>query len=347
MVKSFFVCVCAVWCDILFKLSPEVNIEWAMDKKNIRFIVQCLWSIVQLSKGKGTRVRYATRIACGAAAVLFCLTATVAQAQQGGATARPSTQTAAPPAPAPPDLRVKATERAIDESIPNDPAVDALLAPYSAKVRELDTPIGKLVGELKKGGMGAGSLGNFVADALRARAEAKLGKPVLLAITNGGGLRKNEIAEGNLTAGDIYQLLPFENALVALDLTGEQLRRFLDVVVRHRDAQSGARVIYRTNDQKTSELVTVKLGSSGASEKEIDPQASYTIVTIDYLVKRGGDYSILQEAKNVRPLGLTMRDAVLDYVKAETAAGRSIKSTLDGRFRDDKPGTETKTEDEP
>lgn len=292
-------------------------------------------------------MRYATRFSGGAAAVLFYLIATVAHAQQGSATVvRPSQQTPAPPASAPLDLRVKATERAIDESIPNDPAVDAIIAPYSGKVRELDAPIGKLVGELKKGGMGAGSLGNFVADALRSRAEVKLGKPVLLAITNSGGLRKNEFAEGTLTAGDIYQLLPFENALVALDLTGEQLRRFLNIIVTHRDAQSGARIMYRTNEKKESEIVAVKLGTTGAEEKEIDPQATYTIVTIDYLVKRGGDYSVLQEAKNVRPLNLTMRDAVLDYVKAETAAGRAIKATLDGRFRFDKPGA-TKTEDEP
>jgi 2',3'-cyclic-nucleotide 2'-phosphodiesterase (5'-nucleotidase family) len=221
-----------------------------------------------------------------------------------------------------------------------------MIAPYSAKVRELDAPIGKLVGQLKKGGMGAGSLGNFVADALRSRAEAKLGRPVLLAITNSGGLRKNEFAEGSISSSDIYQLLPFENALVVLDLTGEQLRRFLNVVVTHRDAQSGARITYRTNEEKKSEIVTVKFGGA-SGETEIDPKATYTIVTIDYLVKRGGDYSILQEAKNVRPLNLTMRDAVLDYVKAETAAGRVIKSTLDGRFRYDKPGAEPKTEDEP
>jgi len=243
-------------------------------------------------------------------------------------------------------MRARATEREIDASIPNDPGVDAIIAPYSAKVRELDAPIGKLVGELKKGGMGAGSLGNFVADALRARAEVKLGKPVLLAIANSGGLRKNEFAEGNLSSNDIYQLLPFENALVALDLTGEQLRRFLGIIVTHRDAQSGARIMYRTNGKKENEIVGVRLGS-GAVEKEIDPQAIYTIVTIDYLVKRGGDYSVLQEAKNLRPLNLTMRDAVLDYVKAETAAGRAVKATLDGRFRFDKPGAETKMEDEP
>ncbi len=293
-------------------------------------------------------MRYANKFTGGAAAVLFCLLGMVAQAQQGSAPAgRPAQPTPSAPTSAPLDLRVKASERAIDASIPNDPGVDAILAPYSAKVHELDAPIGKLLGELKKGGMGAGSLGNFVADALRARAEVKLGKPVLLAITNSGGLRKNEFAEGNLSSNDIYQLLPFENALVALDLTGEQLRRFLNIVVTHRDAQSGARITYRTNEKKENEIVAVKLGGGGAVEKEIDPQATYTIVTIDYLVKRGGDYSVLQEAKNVQPLGLTMRDAVLDYVKAETAAGRAVKATLDGRFRFDKPGAETKTEDEP
>ena len=149
-----------------------------------------------------------------------------------------------------------------------------------------------------------------------------------------------------MTASDVYQLLPFENALVALDLTGEQLLSFLNVVVSHRDAQSGARITYRTNDKKENEVVAVRLGLAGA-EKEIDPRATYTIVTIDYLVSRGGDYSLLKEAKNVRPLGLTMRDAVLDYVKAETAAGRNIKAQLDGRFRQDRPDGAKTEDDEP
>lgn len=275
----------------------------------------------------------------GACAVLLCLSAFLAQAQQAGATAIPPPQAAAPL-----EIRAKATEREIDDSLPADKAVEAVIAPYSAKVHELDAPIGKLAGDLKKGGMGAGSLGNFVADALRSRAEVKLGQPVLLAITNSGGLRKNEIAAGSLTAMDIYELLPFENALVALDLTGEQLIRFLKVIVSHHDAQSGARIVYRTNEKKESELVAVGLGVPGAW-KDVDPRATYTIVTIDYLVNRGGDYSVLKEAKNVRPLGVTMRDAVLDYVKAETAAGRPVKALLDGRFSSEKPTARTEDEE--
>lgn len=272
----------------------------------------------------------------GVCATLLCLSAAAVLAQQPAPARRPA---------APLEIRVKATEREVDESIPADPATAAVVVPYTAKVRELDAPIGKLAGELKKTGIGAGSLGNFVADALRARASAKLGQPVLLAITNSGGLRKNEIAAGPLSASDIYQLLPFENALVALDLTGEQLLRFLKVVVSHRDAQSGAHIVYGTNG-KESELVTAQLGAAGAPTN-IDPRAAYTVVTIDYLVNRGGDYSILKEAKNVRPLGLTMRDAVIEYVKAETAAGRPVKAELDGRFLPVRAAGAAKPEGEP
>lgn len=282
--------------------------------------------------------------------------ANVAYAQQGGTAARPvaspapaasgaaKTATSAQ-GPAPLDINVKASEKAIDDSVDSDSAVEAVIAPYSAKVRELEKPIGKLAADLKRGGMGGGSLGNFVADALRARAEVKLGKPVLLAVMNSSGLRKSQIPAGDISTSDIFELLPFENALVTLELTGEQLRRFLDVTVARRNAQSGARIVYRSNpEKKQSEIVSVKLGGK-SEERDIDPQATYTIVTIDYLVKRGGDYAVLQEGKNVRPLGLTMRDAVLDYVKAETAAGRSLQANLDGRFKYDRSGA-AKTEDE-
>ncbi|HYY58765.1 MAG TPA: 5'-nucleotidase C-terminal domain-containing protein [Pyrinomonadaceae bacterium] len=312
--------------------------------------------------------RYANKPACCAALLGFCLlfgAAAAASAQEDGGPAPSRVAAAAqssaggsagtqapagssaPQSAAPLNINVRASERAVDATVPGDPAVEAVIAPYSVKVRELSAPIGKLAGDLKKGGMGGGSLGNFVADALRSRAEAVLGKPVLLAVINSSVLRKNQIAGGALSASDIYELLPFENALVALDLSGAQLRRFLDVTVERRDAQSGARIVYRVNrERKKNEIVSVKLRDAGGAEIEIDPKATYTIVTIDYLVKRGGDYIILQEGSNLVPLGLTMRDAVLDYVKAETAAGRTIKATLDGRFSYDRGSAGTDTEDE-
>ena len=251
-----------------------------------------------------------------------------ANAQQPAPAASPNPSTSS----APRDVKAHVTETLIDSSIPDDPAVDQMLAAYTPKVRALDTILGKLKGELKKGGMGAGSLGNFVADGMRAQASARLGKRIDLAIMNGGGLRRNTISEGELRARDIFELLPFENALVTLDLSGEQILKLLGVVVSGREAQSGARLTYMIKADKSSQLETAMLRDEGR-DQEIDPKATYTIVTIDYLVNVGGErYSVLREGRNTKPVGITLRDAIMDYVKSETAAAREIKPRLDERF---------------
>ena len=241
----------------------------------------------------------------------------------------------------------RASETLIDATIPDDAEVEKILGPYSGKVRALSVVIGNLEGELKKGGVGAGSLGNFVTDGLKAIASVKLGKPVVLAITNSGGLRKNTIIPGELRASDIFELMPFENALIQLDLTGAQMLKLLQVATNGRDAQAGASIQFRWNSENKPEFISAKLIDAGGREQEIDPRATYRVVTIDYLLKLGsGSYAILQEGKNVTPVGVTLRDALMEYVKAETAAGRPIRARLDGRFIQVGPGP-TKSEAPP
>ena len=240
------------------------------------------------------------------------------------------------------DIHARVTETLIDSTTPDDPAVDQMLAAYAPKVRELETVIGKLKGELRKGGIGAGSLGNFVTDGILTEARLKLGNSINLAVTNGGGLRKNTIAEGDLRQRDIFELLPFENALVEFDMTGAQVLTLLKQVVSHRDAQAGTRIKYVNDADNRPQLESVRLLIDG-QEKEIDPDAIYKVICIDYLWKRTGtvsetegNYSVLGQAKKIEPLGVTIRDAIIDYVKRETAAGRDIKPNLDGRFYTDR-----------
>jgi 2',3'-cyclic-nucleotide 2'-phosphodiesterase (5'-nucleotidase family) len=233
----------------------------------------------------------------------------------------------------PADVRPRVSETEINATIPDDPAVDKMLEPYLAKVRALDVVIGRLEGELRKDGMGGGSLGNFVADGMRAEASITLGQPVALVVTNGGGLRKSAIAPGELRVRDIFELLPFENKLVELEMTGEQLLNVLKEVVASREVQSGARIKYRIGADQKPELISVKLISAVGRETDINPTGNYRIITIDYLLSVSGSSSaIRQQVKNTKPLGITIRDAVIDYVKAETAAGRTVKASLDGRF---------------
>ena len=273
------------------------------------------------------------RLALVSSALFLCLFAGAAQAALGQAAARPT------PAATPAGIQTNVTEAPVDSSLADDPAVDNMLTVYSPKVRALDGVIGKLKGDLAKGGIGAGSLGNFITDAVRAEASRKVGQPIVLAVTNAGGLRKSIIAEGDLRERDIFELMPFENALMAFDLTGAQVLDLLRIVVSYRDAQSGARIKYRMGNNKEPELESARLLIDG-QEKEIDPAATYTVISVDYLWKRRatkvseteGDYSVLREAKNTKPLGITIREALIQYVKRETAAGREINSLPDSRF---------------
>ena len=244
---------------------------------------------------------------------------------------------------APQKVGEHATRLEINSSIPADKDVEKMLAPYSEKVRELSMVIGNLDGALKKTGIGGGSLGNFVTDGMKAQAQAKLGKPVTLAVVNIGGLRKNEISAGELRASDIFELLPFENALIAVEMTGAQLTKLLQTATR--DAQSGARIQFKYNDRDRPEFLSGKLIDANGAEHEIDPNKTYTVVTIDYLMRlNSGNYAILQEAKSHAPLNITIRDAIINYIKSEAASKRPIRARTDDRFVQVGPGPKSTTE---
>jgi 2',3'-cyclic-nucleotide 2'-phosphodiesterase (5'-nucleotidase family) len=267
----------------------------------------------------------------------LALSVFVAPAFAQSTTIEPCPATPAPAIPNKPKLEPRARLLEVDASVPDDPDVLKILAPYSDKVRELGKVIGRLEGGLKRTGAGSGTIGNFVADGMRWQARQKLGKPVALAIMNAGGIRKGEIAAGDLRASDIFELLPFENALVAVDVTGVQLAALLKIVTR--DAQAGARIQFRYDDRDRREFISGKLIDETGKEVEIDPNKVYTIVTLDYLLRlQSGAYAILQEAKNTTPLEVTLRDAVMNYVKSETAAARPISPVTDDRFVQIGPG---------
>ena len=278
--------------------------------------------------------------------LVFALAAFIAPANAQSSAIQPCEATPSPKsgASAPAKTRVRSSQTVVDSRIPDDDAVEKMLAPYSGKVRALNVVIGRLEAPLKKEPVGAGSLGGFVTDGIRSYAKTKLNKPIALTIMNAGGLRKNDIAAGEVRATDIFELLPFENALIAIDLSGSDLLKLMPALAR--DAQSGARVRYRWNDQDRPEFISAKLVDENGREHEIDPAKIYTIVTIDYLIKLGsGSYAIFQEARSTMPLNITLRESIMEYVKSETTAGRVLGHRTDNRYVQVGPGPKTAPEE--
>ena len=76
-------------------------------------------------------LRYAIRIVCCVSLLFFCLLLGPA-ARQGVVSAQTAAQVPAVQPTAPANISVRASESAVDESVANDPAVEAVITPYSA-----------------------------------------------------------------------------------------------------------------------------------------------------------------------------------------------------------------------
>ena len=119
----------------------------------------------------------------------------------------------------------------VKDSIPSD-SVSALaryLQPFRDSLsQQMSEVIGSAQDNFLKEKPG-GSLGNLVADAMDWKAQ-QLDSTVAGAICNYGGVRLNQISKGIINKGKIYELMPFENELVIVQLKGSVLIQWLNAI---------------------------------------------------------------------------------------------------------------------
>ncbi|MES2777179.1 MAG: 5'-nucleotidase C-terminal domain-containing protein [Bacteroidota bacterium] len=211
----------------------------------------------------------------------------------------------------------------IKQDAKKDPAVVAMLKPYSDSVNAtMNGIIGTVASSLEKGTPN-GSLGNFMTDAMLEAAAKQYHRNVDGAFVNTGGIRLNQINAGPITTGKIFELMPFDNLLVLQELTGAQLQVFLD----HISTRGGWPVAGITFSIKNKKAVNIMIKG-----KPIDMSVKYTIVNSDY-VANGGDDCVMLKALPQISNGSLMRDAFIDYVKEQTVAGKAIKANNEERVK--------------
>lgn len=200
----------------------------------------------------------------------------------------------------------------------------ALLAPYKASV---DSMMYRLVGTSEMTmdkGAPESLLSNLVADVLRGAAVQVIGKPADMGLMNMGGLR-NILSEGEITCGNIYEILPFENSLCVVTVKGSVLKElFVSVAARRGEGVSGVRL----EITKDGELLSGTIGG-----KPVEDDKLYTVATIDYLADgNDGMKPLVKAEKRDCPPGATLRGLFMDYVEQQTKAGKKITSRMEGRI---------------
>lgn len=102
-----------------------------------------------------------------------------------------------------------------------------LIAPYKAYIDSSMSIVIGTVLEKMNVGIPESAVTNFFTDALLDYARKSENKNIDLAILNVAGSRK-PLEEGDLTIGDIYELMPFENKIIIAEISGTTVQNLFD-----------------------------------------------------------------------------------------------------------------------
>jgi 2',3'-cyclic-nucleotide 2'-phosphodiesterase (5'-nucleotidase family) len=217
----------------------------------------------------------------------------------------------------------------ITASIPEDPEIQKVIAPLAAEIKAtFDQPLVQAPQGLFRGRRGEENLlGYWVSDVMRGAAEAVTGRPVRLAITNAGGLRSN-LRPGLLKVADIFELMPFENELVVIELTGAEVIQVVkeSIVRRGGEPCSGVKALV----QGTPEAGALTLVWADGSP--IDPAATVNVATSDYLYGGGDSIPTLKKGRKPFTTGLTLRQILLDECARLAKGKQELVAPAPGRY---------------
>jgi 5'-nucleotidase / UDP-sugar diphosphatase len=219
----------------------------------------------------------------------------------------------------------------IDETIKPDPVCVSKLAEYQKPIDVmLSTLIGKTLVKLDgdKNNVRAmeTNLGDLITDAML----SKSNPPASIAIINGGAIRSS-VPAGNISLGQVLEILPYGNYLVSIELSGQQIIDSLENGVSQVDQLAGrfpqvAGMRYSWDPQSPagSRIISVEAKKAGGYQL-IDPAAKYMIATNDFLAGGGDGYTGFMSG-NIYNSGLVDFEVLEDYIKTH--------SPLDPRIED-------------
>ena len=154
-----------------------------------------------------------------------------------------------------------------------------------------------------------------------------------IAVQNAGGVRI-DIAQGNITVGTVYTLLPFRNTLVRLTMTGAEIKQVLEDAITFVLAASGNTGAYPyaaslrwtvdLNRPANDRLSNLEVKDANGAWVPLNPAATYRVITNDFIADGQDGYVTFRTITGSRreDTFLDYADSFLRYVQARGNVGR-------------------------
>ncbi|WP_173917369.1 bifunctional UDP-sugar hydrolase/5'-nucleotidase [Halobacillus sp. Marseille-Q1614] len=209
---------------------------------------------------------------------------------------------------------------------------------YKDQVEEIKSEVvatteGPITRDRKYGDLGVSQLGNMITDAMRERAGTDI------AFQNSGGIRNN-INSGEITYGEVFSVLPFDNYNVTSEMTGEQIKDILEGPAEDdwnfmQIQFSGMNVVYDPSQPDGERVSSIELwdGTPVYTKGEANDE-TFSVVTNNFLSTGSGDgYYTFGEVEWESDPDF-QRELFADYLRDIRDRGETINpdEAFDGRL---------------
>jgi 2',3'-cyclic-nucleotide 2'-phosphodiesterase (5'-nucleotidase family) len=222
---------------------------------------------------------------------------------------------------------IQPTSIQLDKSSPEDESIKSLIEPYKSVLdNEMNEVLIVSNSEAIKG-QPESSLGNLIADITLAESNTILTKKNLpeadICMLNNGGLRTS-LPEGNINVGKIFELMPFENEIVVLTLSGEKTLGLFNYIAKSNGMPLAGATLTIADENPENILI---------GGKTFDQTKTYRVVTSDYLAGGGDKMRFFSEPLAYQVLNVKLRDAIINYMRTENKKGNTLNPKTDGRIK--------------
>jgi len=183
---------------------------------------------------------------------------------------------------------------------------------YGKYEDELDPVLGKILGKTTVDldhdrYAGPSLLGEWACEIMKDKAG------VQIAMTNGGGLRV-PVPAGDITAGILYEVMPFDNTLYTMKLSGADIEANIEHGIMNDDIGwvqiAGVKVTYNSGAEAGNRITSMFLEDG----TPIEMDKYYTVVTNDFMFT-GGDKYDFKNSKDGLNTFIPIRDALMEAVE--------------------------------
>ena len=209
----------------------------------------------------------------------------------------------------------QSVEPTFGDSLEPDKATAAIVNSYASKfASEIDRVVAVAAAEIPTG-RGESALGDLIADVMREAVGADV------AFTNAGGIRAG-LDAGPITVGEIFRILPFDNTIVTMYLTGDQVKKVLEEGTSSRSVvqTSGLKFSCKQDDPPGQRVKSVELPGG----TPLSPAGRYLVATNDFMANGGDRYLTFKEGLTITNTQILVRDAVISWLDGIRQAGGQV-----------------------